>query len=135
MIPLCEQTLYAWEPIEYAFPVNVIQCKKSKFEVERRVMADRMAQDTHYALVDLGCVPEDRRALLGIVGRMKSEEGMVGFAGSHIPTGIRIVRKGIVAKWPPQVTENYDVEHMQAIQQAGYKVTICPTTYRRILEC
>ena len=136
--PLMEHTLYAWESIDYAFPVSLVKVRQHKFEVERRVLADKMANDTHYVLADIGCVPEDGRALLGIMGRIKPTEGMVGFSSADvngIPAGIRVCRKGVVQKWPSQISDDYNLEHMHAVKSAGYEVTICPTTFRRLLGC
>lgn len=152
---LLEHTMLAWETIDYAFPVNVVQLPEHRFEVKRRVLADQMAQDSHYVLADLGCVPDEGRALLGAVGKMKPEDGMIGFSDGveygcicdgilpradcaqhgRKPSGIRILRKGIVKKWPAQNSTHYDQEHAFAVQQAGYRVTIWPTTYKRILAC
>lgn len=131
---LVEQTLIAWEPIEYAFPINVVQVKEHRFEIERRVLADHMAHDSHYVIADIGCVPSEPRALLGIMGGIKSKAGMVGF-GDEVPSGIRLCRKGVIKRWPAQETDTYDLEHYQAVISAGYEVTKWPTTYKRILAC
>ena len=131
-MPFMEHTLNAWEQVEYAFPVNVIQLPEDRFEIKRRVLADEKAEDSHYILADVGCVPEDGRALLGIMGGIKPTDGMLEFS----PAGaIRVCRKGVVHKWPAQETKDYNKEHALAVKQAGYGVILCPTTYRRILEC
>ena len=89
-IELCTRTIEAWEWIEYAAPINVVQLPEIKFEVKRQE-------------------------------KWKS--------------CIRVIRKGIVAKWPVQQTHSYNTEHAQAVMQAGYKVTVCPTIFKRSLEC
>ena len=137
---LLEHTMLAWEKIDYAFPVNVVQLPQHRFEIKRRVTADEMAQDSHYVLCDLGCVLEEQRGLLGIMGHIKPQDGMVGFLCPEpylrpYPSGIRIIRKGLVKKWPEQITNHYDQEHAAAIKAAGYKVSFCPTTFKRLLEC
>lgn len=141
---LLEMTMLAWEQIDYAFPVNVVQLPAYRFELKRRVLADEMAKDSHYVLADLGCVPEESRALLGIVGKMKSSDGLIGFwrSGTDFdsdkavaPAGIRVCRKGIVQKWPAQNSPRYDEEHAAAVKAVGYQVSIWPTTYKQILAC
>lgn len=137
-LSLLEHTMNAWESIDYAFPVNVVQLPLHHFEVKRRVLADQMAENSHYVLADLGCIPEDGRSLLGIMAKIQASDGLIGFSGDtadKIPSGIRVCRKGVIAKWPEQQSPDYNAEHAAAIRQAGYKVSIWPTTYKQLLAC
>lgn len=121
---LVEHTLEAWEKQVWAEPINVIQLPKHKFELKRRVLADKMAIDQHYILADLGCIFEDERAIPALVQRLRSTDGLL-LLGSQSETSIRVCRKGCVTKWPTPRTERYDEEHAQAVRTSNYEVRIC----------
>ena len=134
---LLEHSMLAWERIEYAFPVNVVQLPQYQFEIKRRVLADQMAENSYYVLADIGAIPEDGRSLLGVVGKIKASDGLIGFTcgESMIPSGVRVCRKGVIQKWPAQQSADYNREHADAVRMAGYQVSIWPTTYRQLLAC
>lgn len=50
-----------------------------------------------------------------------------------IPTGVRLIRKGCVDKWPPQRTDNYDVEHYEAAG-GDNKCIIASITFSRLSD-
>ena len=136
-LALVEMTMQAWEPIQWAEPFNVVQVPVHDFEIRRRVIADRMAKEDHYILVDLGCVPENERAIPQIEKLWSSKDGLMGLDDATIPTphGIRVVRKGMINKWPTAVTTSYDEDHAIAVEQAGFNVSTCPITFKRIQDC
>lgn len=142
-LALVEATMQAWEPIQWADPFNVVQCKQHQFEIQRRVIADNMATGDHYILTDLGCVPDHERAIPEIMKLLSANDGLMGLEPNHgsilllsgVPHGVRICQKGTVTKWPSQYSSTYDLEHADAVRVAGKHVSVCPTFFRRLQEC
>jgi hypothetical protein len=76
----------------------------------RRIAAENLSQGTFYHLVDLGCVPVERTAIVDLQKQLKEEDGLVGLACEDetqtFPTGVRAI-KGIVRSGSPQFRKNY----------------------------
>lgn len=114
----------------------MVQVTTGKYEIQRRVVADKMAKDKFYIIADLGCVPDDEERIIPkIESRITDWDGMVGFAPSTIiPTGIRVIQKGLVNKWPLIVSATYDREHAEAVKNAHKRVTIWPDISYKYLQ-
>ena len=134
---LVEATMQAWERIQWADPFNVVQTKAHQFEIQRRVIADNMSEGEHYILTDIGCVPENERAIPILLGNLKAADGLIGFDGglSEFPTGVRVCGRKIIKAWPKQTTPTYDKEHAEAIRATGKNVATWPIHFKRIQAC
>lgn len=128
-IPLLERTMEAWEAVQWADPINVVQLPKHDFQIKRRALADQMAKEDYYMLCDVGCVPapEEERCVAQIIDHVSNRVGLVGLGEN-----IFLCAKGIVRKWPEQRTDNYFAEHVKAVQNAGKEVEVCPITYKQL---
>lgn len=134
-------TFEAWAQFEDFEPVGIL-VKEGKFEIQRRVTADKLSKGRFYILADLGCVPDCD--VNGLGKKLKAEYGdsygIVGFACGErelkVPTGVRVCQKGVVSKWAPNQSGSYDQEYASAVESAGYKVAICPSLpYKHLLAC
>jgi len=141
---LLQRTLERWDACTNVH-LAAIQCDAKKFEIARRVAADKMAKCDYYILADLGCVLDSWNALDGIEERLNGmEEGLIGleYVGGKTclpqeflyPTGVRICRKNAVEKWLPKSTDTYDQEHVESVKLAGGTVGLCPDIfYKKLL--
>ena len=143
---LLQRTLERWDACTNVH-IAAIQCDPKKFEISRRVAADKMAKCDYYILADLGCVLDSWNALDGIEERLSGmEEGLIGLRlyqtqpGAAVPheqgypTGVRICRKNAVEKWLPKSTDTYDQEHVESVRLAGGTVGFCPDIfYKKLL--
>ena len=126
-VPFLEKALTAWAKVRFAEP-EVIEGKAGKkWPIQWRVTADNLAKDDYYVLSDVDAIPEETYVIssvlkmLGTAGREKM--GMALIRPIFSEGGrVRVVRKGIVGKWPPVETVNYDEEHAEAVINAGYLV-------------
>jgi hypothetical protein len=133
-------TLNAWD-IEGFEPV-AIQCTAAKYELFRRITAERLSTGD-YILSDLGCHPmEDgfaesaQRTLddnpdVGLVGVLR--EG-ANTKVNTLPFGVVICRKGVVDKWPDKKSLTYVQEHAKAYELKGYRSMICADLHYRRME-
>lgn len=124
-------TANRWLKCKDAHP-TIIQVPEDGYEVKRRAWADNLAKTDIYLLIDLCCVPAMPQLIQTIESRFK-KLGMAGLTlrdgnpdNNSYPSGVRVCRKGVIEKWPAQVTENYDQEHAEAIRQAGKRVECWP---------
>lgn len=123
-------TAERWRRTKDAYP-TIIQVPENNFEIKRRVLADKLAKTDPYIIADILCVPAQPYFISNISERFK-KEGMVGLKllgcddDPKYPTGIRVCKKGVIEKWPTQVTEKYDQEHAEAIRNSGFVVQQWP---------
>lgn len=138
-LALLQTTLQAWEAIQWADPVNVLLAPAHQFEIKRRAIADGMAKEDHYILADVGCVPESERAIPEALTKLSAKDGLIGFSYGKdedtVPTGVRIIGKGLVKAWPKQITPTYDKEHAEAIRATGKNVATWPIHFKRLQAC
>src|SRR5260370_24355860 len=130
---LLVDTAERWRKCLDAYP-TIIQIPEQGFEIKRRVLADKLAKTDPYIIADILCVPAQPKFIQSISERFK-KEGMVGLGmvgdtdKPKYPTGVRVCRKGIIEKWPTQITEEYDQEHAEAIRSAGKRVEMWPDIF------
>lgn len=141
---LLQQTLERWDACENV-QLAAIQCDVKKFEIARRVAADKMAKCNYYILADLGCVLDSWNALEGIEEKLEEHnEGLIGLENAggktclpkefQYPKGVRFCRKGAVEKWLPNVSGTYDQEHVESVVLAGGTVGLCPDIFYKRLS-
>lgn len=133
-------TAERWRKTKGAYP-TIIQCPEKDFEIKRRMLADKLAKTDPYIIADICCVPAMPDFIDTVQKMFGENDGLVGlqdcspnsfFDGT--PDGIRVCRKGIVDKWPKQVTNNYNKEHMQAVSKQGKNVATWPgVLYLRLM--
>jgi hypothetical protein len=140
-IPLLEKTLEAWAQADNCVP-SILQTTPEKHELQRRVMADNIAEGKFYLLADLATAPSCRELIGLIQARLNKTSDNVALIGlspgwvTELPTGVRICRKGAVEKWPQKQTPTYDHEHVQAVTLAGKRWHLWNDLYyRNILAC
>ena len=122
-VPFLEEALNGWEKVRFAVP-EVIELKPGeKFEIQRRVIADGLAKEDHYILADIDAKPEEPWVVSQINKTLHGRD-KVGLAFLRplfdIGGRVRVIRRGIVQKWPQAETDNYDLEHGQAVIRAGF---------------
>lgn len=122
-VQFLEQALYGWEKIRFA-EVNCLELKPGqKFEIQRRVLADNLAKGDWYVLADIDAKPEEPW-VISQIQKLVPTRKQCGLAlirpSFDIGGKVRVIRKGIIHKWPAQETDNYELEHGLAIVQAGY---------------
>lgn len=133
--PAVLKTVEAWEACEKVEPI-VVQLKKSKFEIERRIVADNMAKGKWYILADVGCMPTSENIVHLINQRLSADVGMYGFGDVYPPRGVRVCQKGVVQKWLERRTNSYDKEHALSVVGSGKKVeSWSDITYKAPLAC
>lgn len=122
-IPILYDTMESLSSIGGIEPVG-IKAPDDKYELFRRITADNMAKEKFYLLCDLGYVlPEF--SIVSVERRLAFAEqyGLIGIGISgeelKIPTGIRFCQKGVVEKWLPKRTANYDQEHVDSVRLGG----------------
>lgn len=149
---LLRETLESWDACA---DVIAIECNPKKYEIARRVAADKMAKGKFYFLADIGCTPFDQDSLrrlrdlppdVAIMGLTPFDAGyrpckivgtVIGTCPSgcdycdyirelsNAPTGVRLIRKGAIEKWPLKTTITYDKEHADAARLAQFNVALC----------
>lgn len=131
-----------WAKCKGALP-NIIQVPEHGFEIKRRVLADNLAKEDYYILADMLCVPGDKYLIKHIKKAVKENPdvnlfGLTekdGNGNTYFLTkssGVRVCKKGVVEKWPQQVTNDYDSEHAHA---AGSVKVLSNVFYARLSEC
>lgn len=122
-----ESTLESWAQLVGEENVMPIQCdRRGKFQIDRRVVAEEKSTGPFYILADLGCVMNQEN-LDCLTRRMKLVPDAVGMIGLYPepmdataqienPEGVRICRKGAVQKWLTQTSDDYNAEHVAAMQ-------------------
>lgn len=122
-VPFLEAALLGWEKVRFASP-QVLELKPGeKFEIQRRVLADNLAKGEFYILADIDAKPEEPWVISQVQKLLPARTSCgLAFIRPLFDVGgrVRIIRKGLIKKWPPMETDNYDFEHGQAIVQAGY---------------
>ena len=123
-------TAERWRKTKGAYP-TIIQVPEEGFEIKRRMLADKLSKDDIYIIADILCVP----AMPKFIQTVKQRFINLGMAGINYrgfneplkyPTGIRVCKKGLVEKWPQQITKTYDKEHAEAIRSTGSRVETWP---------
>lgn len=125
-IPL-HDSVKRWAKCTGASPA-IIQVPKEMYEIRRRVLADNLAREDYYILADLLCVPGEKSLIKQIKIKIKEnpdinmfgltpKNGMVSINDYAFPCGVRVCKKGVVEKWPQQVTDNYNKEHAHAAKK------------------
>jgi hypothetical protein len=122
-----ERTLEAWD-LPGLEPI-AIQCGLRKFEIHRRVTAENVSRGT-YVLADLdfGPVEEEFAEIAEGVIASQADAGLIE-CGEFVV----VCRKGVITRWPAQVSPAYRPEHQEAYQLVGYKAISCPTLHCRQL--
>lgn len=130
-----KHTMIAWAECEDCEPVG-IQTAPGKYELQRRIVADQMAQEKWYIIADLGCVPESPSLLSDVRSRLADDVAIYGLGTDDPPSGVRICQKGAVRKWLEKKSNSYDAEHAESAKLAGKRVEIWPDIiYKRPLAC
>lgn len=160
-VPMLAATMEAWAQIEGVEPVAV-QVKESRYELDRRLVADAKSQNKWYLLVDLGCGPDGAFTIPPLDGRYGmyglSPVAITGQQGSgHVPnrlcelhcaycdslrslsvtpTGVRICQRAVIMKWLAPNGGDYNREHAESVRKSGKRVAIVRDVfYKSLLAC
>lgn len=131
-------TANRWLKCKNAYP-SIIEVQKQDFEIKRRILADNLAKHDVYILADILCVPAQPAFMSAITERLYDDIGMVGLGLVGVkskityPSGVRVCRKGVIDKWPKQLTDDYNKEHAEAIRCTGKRVEVWPDIMFRLL--
>ncbi len=135
-VPFLEKALDAWAEVRFAEPSVMELESGEKFEIQRRVVADGLAKDDFYILADIDAVPEEPYVISAIHKMLptRPDMGMALIRPVFSVGGrVRVIRKGLVEKWPAQRTMTYDQEHGEAIIKAGKQVEMWDDIHYRLL--
>jgi hypothetical protein len=130
-VPFLEKALNGWDKVRFADPM-VIEVKPGElFEIQRRVIADGLAKEDFYVLADIDAAPEETNFLKSVHQKIHAKVGLA-FIRPYFDLGgrVRVIRKGLVEKWPPVETAMYDEEHGQQIVKTGRTVEHWDIWYR-----
>jgi len=124
---ILEQTANAWAECDDAEVVLLEVKNESKFEIQRRVMADNLSKGRYYVLTDVGCLPEapdtirqiERKPKVSLAGLWPSD-----MPADDVPVGVRVCEKGVVRKWVAKRAPSYDHEHAESVRLSGKTVEI-----------
>lgn len=134
-VPFLEKALEAWAGTRFADP-RVIEPKAGeKYQIHRRVMADGLAKEDFYILADIDAVPEENYVISKIHKMIPTRPDFgIAYIRPLFDIGgrVRVIRKGLVEKWPQQETVTYDQEHGEAIVKAGKLVETWDIHYRHL---
>lgn len=112
----------------------VIEVKPGElFEIQRRVIADGLAKDDFYVLADIDAAPEETNFLKDVHRKLAVEKNVgLAFISPFFDAGgrVRVIRKGLVEKWPPHQTLMYDQEHSEQVIKTGRTVEHWDIWYR-----
>ena len=131
---LLKQTLEAWD--QPGFEPVATWVKPSKYQIGRRVMADKLSKDPHYLISDLGCGPGEKMDTGNLFRVILPKDGLIAFPNESNPQENRVALcvKGSVEKWPQWKEGDYTKEHAEAVRLSGKVARVCPNiTYRPIL--
>jgi hypothetical protein len=125
-------TLEFWDAMGDVIPI-AIRCRQSRYEMDRRVAAENVAKGD-YILCDLNYGPEDGNTVSTALSLLRNKRKKVGMV--LVNPGIRLCRKGAIARWPQKSTSDYNEEHRQAFEFAGYSVVVSKLKGKQlILPC
>lgn len=103
--------------------------------IKFRAAADGMAKGDFYVLADVDAVPEETYVISAIHKHLALRPRL-GLAlirpVFELGGRVRVVRKGVVEKWPEQVSNQYDKEHAEAIVRAGFDFETWEVFYRPV---
>lgn len=126
-IPFLDMALKGWEKVRFAEPKVIMVKPGPKFDMQFRVAADGIAKGDYYVLADVDAVPDETYVISAINKHLRARPqlGMALIRPVFDVGGrVRVVRKGVVEKWPPKESQQYDQEHAQAIVSKGYTFEI-----------
>jgi len=132
-VEFLEKALNGWDKVRFADP-QVIEVKPGElFEIQRRVIADGLSKDDFYVLADIDAAPDETNFLKEVHKKITPNLGMAYIRPMFDFGGrVRVIRKGLVEKWPPVETVMYDKEHSELIVKAGKTVEQWNIWYRHL---
>lgn len=132
-VPFLESAMNGWDKVRFAEP-SVIEVKPGElFEIQRRVIADGLAKEDFYVLADIDAAPEETNFLKQVHMKLAQTPKVgLAFIRPYFDVGgrVRVIRKGLVEKWPPAQSLMYDQEHSEMVVKTGRTVENWDIWYR-----
>ena len=128
---LLEDTLMAWAECDGAEPIAVEMKPGKKYEIKRRVVADKLAKGSFYVVAELGLVPAAKDLVRSIERADKCSLNLLSPLGR-----VYVGEKGAVSRWVTPESDSYNREHMESVKLSGGKVqTWADIAYKQLREC
>src|SRR5690348_10046757 len=116
-VPFLEKCLYGWSDVRFAQPM-VIGVVGNKQDIKFRVAADGLAKNDYYILSDVDAIPEETY-VISAINKHLAVRPRLGLAlirpVFELGGRVRVVRKGLIERWPEQTSKQYDREHAEAV--------------------